>query len=512
MRKYFWQSEGRLKTGRISLIFFLCLLLGLGLLFKLQQPVDKAIVVVRHVFAAPSKSKSETKFEKSKTVAKAKFKSPVKPKETAPKPRPKPVQVARVEPAGKPVTAAPEITAKAGKAPVVKKVTRAALVKRPAPKMEKVETAKSPVAMPAEVNPRSPVTPKKDLVQDSKVVPPAVSKPKSESESVVDAAVVSKPQSVASAVNMLTEELIVAPPLLQPSSLQSSKSQPPKSLSDKPDSQTAVTLMTKAQRQLLRPKPAAAQSRKKDAPSVKFAAIKPLKHKKTSPKAQIKPEESNLKSMSEKLSAKPKVVKESQTSGITVAKKEYKKLHHAWQAAGQSRKGSDQVIPLQIENLRAAYDLLQMKAVVIRPDESCIDLADGSRIPPAALDRFSSTVLQVDDPWQKWGTQLKAAGLRPGQPFKVRYYLYDFVRRSIYARVNQAYRWSLAKGLIQAETKPDEVDVLGRTYVIKRSGGGAFGVFVPLSLKTSAGRRVAIDPLCFGNAQDINALRSAGII
>ena len=299
----------------------------------------------------------------------------------------------------------------------------------------------------------------------------------------------------------------MAPPLLQSSSLPSLKSQP-----DDVVSQTAVTLLTKAQRQILQPKPTAAKSREKPAPQVKFAAIKPLKVKKTATKEQIKPEKRDFKVASVNLSAKPEVVQAGKTSGITVAKKEYKKLHHAWQAAGRSEKDNDHVIPLQIENLRAAYDLLQMKAVVIRPDESCIDLTDGSRIPLASLDRFSSTVLRVDDPWQKWGKQLKAAGFRPGQPFKVRYYLYDFVCRSIYARVNQAYQWSLAKGIIQAETRPDEVDVLGRTFVIKRSGGGAFGVFVPLSLRTSDGRLVKIDPVCFNNAPDINALRSAGLI
>ncbi len=505
MRKYLWQSDGRLKTGRISLIFFLCLLLGLGLIFKLQQPVDKAIVVVRHIFAASPQPKPETKTEKNKPGAKTENKTIVKPKKTAPEPRPELVKVAHAEPAEKPVAPAPEITETPKKVQAVKKVTSESLVKKLEPKMENMETAKLPAGIPAAVTTKKSVLPEKDPIQDVKVVQPAVSEVKA--ESVADLSVAKKPHAVSSAADILTEELVVAPPLLQPSILQLPKSPP-----DKPARPTSVTLLTKAQRQILQPKPAAVQSREKPAPQVKFAAIKPLKVKKTPAKGEVKPGKSDFKPVSAKLSAKPEVVQDGKAPGITVAKKEYKKLHHAWQAAGRSEKDDDHVIPLQIENLRVAYDLLQMKAVVIRPDESCIDLTDGSRIPLASLDRFSSTVLRVDDPWQKWGTQLRAAGLRPGQPFKVRYYLYDFVCRSIYARVNQAYQWSLAKGMIQAETRPDEVDVLGRTFVIKRTGGGAFGVFVPLSLKTSDGRLVKIDPICFNNAPDINALRSAGLI
>ncbi len=506
MRKHLWQSDGRLKTGRISLIFFLCLLLGLGLLFKLQQPVDNAIVVVRHIFAAPQKPKPETKIEKHKPVAKTDNKTIVKSKKTiVPEPHPEPVKVARAEAVEKSAAPAPEIMAKPEKLPAVKKVTFESLVKKVAAEMEKMEIAKSPAGIPAAVTSKSSVLSEKDLVPDIKVTQPAASEVKA--EPVVDSSVGTKPQAVSAAADVLTEELVEAPPLRLSSSLQSSEPQ-----SDEPVSQPSVTLLTKAQRQMLQPKPAAAKPEKKPAPQVKFAAIKTFKVKKTPAKGEIKPERIDFKSDSAKLSAKPEVVQEGKTSGITVAKKEYKKLHHAWQAAGKNEKDNDHVIPLQIENLRAAYDLLQMKAVVIMSDDSCIDLTDGSRIPIASLDRFSSTVLRVEDPWQKWGTQLKAAGLRPGQSFKVRYYLYDFVRRSIYVRVNQAYHWSLAKGVIQAGTKPDEVDVLGRTFVIKRTGGGAFGVFVPLSLKTGDGHLVKIDPVCFDNAPDINALRSAGLI
>jgi hypothetical protein len=197
---------------------------------------------------------------------------------------------------------------------------------------------------------------------------------------------------------------------------------------------------------------------------------------------------------------------------ITVSKDQYYKLHKAWRQAGKSDRNPDRLIPLRIENLRQAYNFLQMKPVVLRSDGSCIDLSDGRHLPPASLDRFSAIVIRVSEPWEKWGTELKRAGLRPGDKFEVRYYLYDFVRRALYARVNQAYDWARQRGLLASATRPDEVDVLGRAYVVSRSGGGSFGVFVPRFLSTRNGRTVKIDPQAFGPAPEVAALRQAGVI
>ncbi len=538
MRKHLWQNDGRLKTGRISLIFFLCLLLGLGLLFNLQKPVDKALVVVKHIFIAKPESRSAApaaKPEKPAVKPQAKVvkneKKVLKPEETTPQPKPVPVKTVEAEPVKNKVSppAAPDkaqtarktqtaqklqaepkvqTVRKARTEPKAQKTVRQEPTEKPAvtaaAETENRKIAKSRELTPAAAEKKSPAAPAaavKPAAREVKTV--AKVNPRLPKEPAAE-----KPALTPSPADILPEELVVAPPLLQAPDLPAAS----------PANPPAVTLLTKAQLRVLQTGPApAAKAVKKSVKTVKFAPIKPLKVRKTSATAAVKPviiakNSSKFKAVSTKIKAKPEPVKVGATSGITVAKKEYKKLHHAWRAAGHSEKDDDHIIPLQIENLRAAYDLLQMKAVVIRADDSCIDLADGSRIPQAALDRFSTTVLQVKDPWQKWGPQLKAAGLRPGQKFQVRYYLYDFVSRSIYARVNQAYRWSLAQGLIQAETRPDEVDVLGRTFVIKRAGGGAFGVFVPLSLETGTGRKVAIDPVCFGNAPDINALRSAGLI
>jgi hypothetical protein len=496
MRKHLWQSDGRLKTGRISLIFFICLVLGLGLLFNLQKPVDKAIIVVRHIFTAPLKTEPEVSTEKVEAPAETKRKVAEKPKKKEPKsdskPHPAPVKMARAEAEKKTVSAVPEIVEK--KSAALPEKTSASPLKKTVAEVENEKPG--PVPAPAPVPEKKPAAAViKEPVKNIEAARLAVTE-STEKEQPGQPAVTA-PQSSVPAAEMLAEEVVVAKPVIQP---------------ETSSAPAAVTLLTEVQRRLLSARSSVPENGKAPVPAVKFAAVPLFKVKKITLEKPAATKKSDFKAVSVTPAAKPAMVKNGKAPGITVAGKEYKKLHHAWQDAGRSRKGDDHVIPLQIENLRAAYDLLQMKAVVIRPDESCIDLADGSRIPTASLDRFSTTVLRVDDPWQKWGTQLKAAGLRPGQSFKVRYYLYDFVRRSIYARVNQAYRWSMAKGLIQAGTKPDQVDVLGRTFVIKRSGGGAFGVFVPLSLKTGDGRRVEIDPLCFGDAPDIKALHLAGLI
>ena len=89
MRRIIMHDNGRLKTGRVSLFFFLGLLLGFGALFSLQKPADKAVVVVRHIFAATPKAK----------VQKAPLKEPEKP---LPQPRQEPVRLAQSAPVNEP--------------------------------------------------------------------------------------------------------------------------------------------------------------------------------------------------------------------------------------------------------------------------------------------------------------------------------------------------------------------------------------------------------------------------
>ena len=91
MRGFIMYDNGRLKTGRISLLLFLCLLLGFGAIFSLQKPVDKAVVVVRHIFAATPKAEAQ-KVEAPK-------KSLKEPEKAAPQPQPEPVKMVQTTPA-----------------------------------------------------------------------------------------------------------------------------------------------------------------------------------------------------------------------------------------------------------------------------------------------------------------------------------------------------------------------------------------------------------------------------
>ena len=196
---------------------------------------------------------------------------------------------------------------------------------------------------------------------------------------------------------------------------------------------------------------------------------------------------------------------------VTVDQKQYKALFHSWHIAGKERKGKGKT-PLRVENLRNTYDLFQMKPVAVIRGNAFLDLSDGTRVAEKSLEEYSTTVFLVDRPWDKWGKALAAAGIRRGDRFEVRYYMYDFIKDAIYARVNQAFSWCSETGLIPGDLPAGGVDVLGRAYVINRQGGGRFGVFVPVSLDTKDGRTVAVDPDCFRGQADVETLRGAGLL
>jgi len=196
---------------------------------------------------------------------------------------------------------------------------------------------------------------------------------------------------------------------------------------------------------------------------------------------------------------------------ITVSSKQYLELFRNWQKAGNGGHGSEK-IPLRVENLKNAYSLFQMKPVAVVGNRLYFDLSDSTRIPPAVLADYSTTVFRVDNPKEKWGTALEEAGVRDSDRVEIRYYMYDFIKKAIYTRTYQAFRWSMDKGLIDAGTSLGDVDVLGRAYVIRKHGGGRFGVFVPVLLDTRDGRSIAIDPICFHGQPDIEALQTAGLL
>lgn len=484
MRGIIMHDNGRLKTGRVSLIFFLGLVLGLGLLFHLHKPVDDAIVVVRHIFTATAESETPKKLPlESEKPAHTPQQEPVKVADNLQNKKLEEVEEKNEPPASESISLPPAEIVKDDtqkSEPITEKIVPASIKPEIKPEIETREPAAQEIA-------KSAAVPADEIQKSNKSVAGI------ESTSTISQ---EKPDAVP-LTEMEPEELVVDYQQAFHESVI--------------PHDTAVNLMSESARKRIRDNLSKYNSQVATTEKGKFKAVQitPKKSMTLKVKPESKVDEAPFESVIAKTSTPDK---STQTKGITVEKQEYTELHRAWRNVGAGDKENDQLIPLQIENLRSVYNFLQMKVVVIMSDNSCIDLSDGSRIPSAFLDRFSSTVIQVEDPWQKWGTELHQAGLRPGQSFEIRYYLYDFVKRSIYARVNQAFNWSLDNGLVKSGTKPEDVDVLGRAYVVKRSGGGSFGVFIPLSLATRDGRIINIDPVCFNNAPDVAALHAAGVI
>lgn len=517
MRSIIMHDNGRLKTGRLSLLLFLGLVLASGLLFKMHQPVDKAIVIVRHIFTATPEAET-----KKSPLKKSEKPAPVSPQ--------KQVKVAAKTPVNKPKNIEKAEELQPGKAAVTAPTDQKVIPKETEQTREKLQDSDS--QKQASVKPLTVPEPLPTPLDETviEVSPDKVAKSTTEQAAAEENTLKVSKKEPAQALKGVVESAVENNS--QPAGLQTDrasevelKMEPEELVVDHHQifnetvalATPAVSLMSESARQEILKNLAQKDFRSPVADDSQFKALH-LAAKKSPPK-EIKPEKRvaqaavKLPVKKIKKSAEPVPNKEPvPTSSITVDSKAYSELHRAWRVVGAGKKDNNRIIPLRIENLRTAYSFLQMKAVVIMADESCLDLSDGSRIPLASLNRFSSTVMQVDDPWQKWGDELREAGLQPGQPFKIRYYLYDFVKRSIYTRVNQAYNWSLHKGLIKADTKPGDIDVLGRAFVVKRAGGGSFGVFVPLSIATRNGDNIDIDPLCFNDAPDIIALRKAGVI
>jgi hypothetical protein len=199
-------------------------------------------------------------------------------------------------------------------------------------------------------------------------------------------------------------------------------------------------------------------------------------------------------------------------NAIELAPEEYAALYEQWRRSGDHLESDRQGIALRIMDLETVYDLFQMKVVAFRGQTPYMDLADNTRVAPQSLDGYSGTCFVVSRPWEKWGDALARAGFRKNEAVEVRYYTYQFVRNAIFARAARAVAWSAAVGP-GTEADLSSADVLGRVYGVNRSGGGAFGVFVPVRVDFASGPSVAVDPLaCFPNEPDILALNRAGLL
>ena len=463
MAGLFTKKDGRLKTGRVAIVVFAGLLMALGMIFKLNSSVDHALLAVKHVFepAAAQPAKEKTPIKK----ALARVKS-AKDKEAEQKVAQLPDETQTEE--KKKVDPAPEEAIRAnGKLAAV-----GLEVKSPAP--EKLD-AKQEV--------------EKTLAETAKKPPSDV--PKHDEGSPV--------RKEASAWEKIDRILT-----------KQSKSPPEQKMvvSDKAETDGSIVFDKTALAKIAR------KSSEKKTEEQKSKTINLSEKLNRLAAASKQPIERNRSEFSKPIAGLPKKTfldAKPDKREITVDKKQYKALFHSWRIAGKGGKGEEKT-PLRVENLRNTYDLFQMKPVAVIRGNAFLDLSDGTRVPEKSLEEYSSTVFLVDRPWDKWGKALTAAGIRHGDRFEVRYYMYDFIKTAIYARVNQAFSWCSDTGLIPEDLPAGAVDVLGRAYVINRQGGGRFGVFVPVSLDTKAGRTVAVDPACFSGQPDVETLREAGIL
>jgi hypothetical protein len=465
MAKILTHHDGRLRTGRVTFLVFAGLLAALSLLFKANSSVDQAVLSVKHVFeptpVAPKKNRYAVKQDS------ATKETPNPEPEVAMKAKPahddKESEESAAEPAGSRQDENP-ITSHQIQKPASPDSLFDVQAKRDAADVPEPEAAPVPQEAPAPIKAFAEAPHNSDLMPEDVTAVQDVPSPD-----------VPSPEA--------SEEMANDPgPGFDKAALERL------SLLGKTASQTKV----------------ASGSGRIDI-SDKLAQLTVDQAK---PSAASVPE----KDETEKASAASGHVKaDPRTGEVTVDQKQYMTLFKSWHAAGNGSATTEK-IPLRVQNLRESYELFQMKVIAVVRGNTLLDLADGARVSEAALAEYCTTLFLVDRPWDKWAEALTSAGIRHGEQVEVRYYMYDFVKRAIYARVNQAVSWCRDNGLVAKDLPAASMDVLGRAYVINRQGGGRFGVFVPVSVETTDGKTVAVDPACFRGQADVEALHVAGLL
>jgi hypothetical protein len=462
-KHWFANPDGSLKTFRISLVVFLMVLVGLGVIREAARSKDTLLVQVSHVFE-PEAVQNAPDIEQNEPRAEQKV--------------PAPEFRERVK---KPVPEKPEH--------VVKKES----VEKPDPvgKVEKQEAIE-----------KQEFEEKQASAEETKTQPPE------KTESAM-AAVAEKPDDMA-------QQTDLAAALVNLASLEP----PADADTDDPDPGNPVESVEEAVQPVVQPEQIAQQAQPgKKAQPEKMEKIslaqdmeKWLRKNRSdsgrdpeSPAGKREPADLRV-SLPGAEGAEPA------RNAIELASEEYAALYQQWRRSGDHLESDSQGIALRIMDLETVYDLFQMKVVAFRGQTPYMDLADNTRVAPQSLDGYSGTCFVVSRPWEKWGDALSRAGFRKNEAVEVRYYTYQFVRNAIFARAAMAVAWSAAAGP-GTDADLSSADVLGRVYGVNRSGGGAFGVFVPVRVDFASGPSVAVDPLaCFPNEPDILALNRAGLL
>ena len=472
MAGFLTYMDGRLKTGRVTILVFAGLLVLMAVFFNINKSVDHALVAVKHVF---------------------------EPKEIQPSKQAPPVsqKIVRMEPEKK--------------EPVEEKKTIVP---------EKTQDEKKKEAEPAFDGKADKLPARQKIAEEvpAKALEQAKDKQK---EEIAEAKTVRNFAGVAEAVspdvqgqehdegtqNKVSEEQRIKPVVVK---------RPEETTGDEKTVQSRLETIRRTIAHQDDPAkvtgiPETETLKQLESPSKEFDISGKLNHLTALSEQPRKRDLPQISKGMQELEKPESLDAERRRKGITVDQKKYMDLFHSWRTTGNKAQNKGK-IPLRVENLRNTFELFQMKPIAVIKGHSFLDLTDGTRVAEKALSEYSTTVFIVDRPWDKWNEVLAAAGVRRGDRVEVRYYMYDFVKNAIYARVNQAFSWCKTRGLIKTDSPAAGVDVLGRAYVIKHKGGGRFGVFIPVSLDTRDGHTVNIDPICFRGQPDVEALRGAGLL
>jgi len=504
MTGLFTKKDGRLKTGRVAILIFAGILVALGMLFKVNPSVDHALLAVKHVFEAREVQPIKETPSVKQTIARVKS---VKAKEAEQKRAQLPDETRteekkKVDTVGKKKTKETARDQKMADSSPVK--SEAHIEKDPAPEEaaqadEKLATAKPPSKDAARVEPetRSPSREKPDPEHEMEKALAQAAKTPSDDVRIQDGErAVQKEESAWEKMGRILAKQSKTPP-------ETEMAVPSKGETD------GRIVFDKAALAKIARKSSDGEPEEEKSKTVNLS--EKISRLTAEPKQPKKKNQAESSKPPRTLSKTRFIDADPQKNEITVDQKQYKALFHSWRIAGKGGKGKEKP-PLRVENLRNTYDLFQMKPVAVIRGNAFLDLSDGTRVAEKSLEEYSTTVFLVDRPWDKWGKALSSAGIRRGDRFEVRYYMYDFIKDAIYARVNQAFSWCSDTGLISGDLPAGAVDVLGRAYVINRQGGGRFGVFVPVSLDTKDGRTVAVDPACFRGQADVETLLEAGVL
>lgn len=186
----------------------------------------------------------------------------------------------------------------------------------------------------------------------------------------------------------------------------------------------------------------------------------------------------------------------------------YKEVYSAWMASGGDNNTPIANIDLRIVKLRELYPLFQMKPIAVVDQSRYIDLESGDILDRAALNDYSGTVFEAASPWEKWGETLKRLHVSSKSSVTIRYYMYDFIKKAIFARAGKAKDWARDKGLISEESMETGLVIIGRGLRVQQAGGGEFAIFIPETIMASHGKEIRVPNAVFRHEEDISLLEN----